>query len=91
MINKIIKSLLIAGMFLILAKPALAAEATLHFFWASGCPHCVKEKVFLDTLKEKYPQLIIKDYEISYDRGNLELLQKFGAELQADVSGIPFT
>lgn len=91
MINKIIKSLLIAGMFLILAKPALAAEATLHFFWASGCPHCVKEKVFLNTLKEKYPQLIIKDYEISYDRGNLELLQKFGAELQADVSGIPFT
>ena len=72
-------------------KPALAiSNPTLHFFWASGCPHCTKEKVFLNTLKGKYPQLIIKDYEITYDRKNLELLQKVGAELQVDVSGVPF-
>jgi len=91
MINKIIKSLLVVGMFLLLVKPAWAAEATLHLFWASGCPHCTKEKVFLNTLKEKYPQLTIKDYEITTNRKNLELLQKVGVELQADVSGVPFT
>ncbi|MBU1326955.1 hypothetical protein KKB64_00975 [Patescibacteria group bacterium] len=73
------------------ARPALAAEATLHFFWASGCPHCAKEKVFLNTLREKYPQLTIRDYEITYGRKNLELLQKVGVELQVDVSGVPFT
>jgi len=98
MINRIIKSLLLLGMFLLLvklafgeARPALAAEATLHFFWASGCPHCAKEKVFLNTLREKYPQLTIRDYEITYGRKNLELLQKVGVELQVDVSGVPFT
>lgn len=91
MINKIIKFLLAVGVFLLLVKPALATEATLHFFWASGCPHCAKEKVFLNTLKAKYPQLVIKDYEITNNRKNLELLQKAGAELEADVSGVPFT
>ena len=91
MINKVIKSLLVIGMFLLLVKPAFAvSDPTLHFFWASGCPHCAKEKVFLNTLRDKYPQLTIKDYEITYDRKNLELLQKVGAELQVDVSGVPF-
>lgn len=91
MINKVIKFLLVVGILLFLVKPALAADVTLHFFWAVGCPHCAQEKVFLKTLEEKYTQLSIKDYEITYDRKNLELLQKVGVELQADVSGIPFT
>ncbi len=90
MINKIIKSLLIAVVFLLLARPAWAAEK-IYFFWAAGCPHCAKEEAFLNSLKEKYPQLTIKDYEITYDRKNLELLQKMGKELKTDVSGVPFT
>ncbi len=91
MLIKILKFIAVAVLALVLAKPAMAAEATLHLFWASGCPHCTKEKVFLNTLKEKYPQLTIKDYEITTNRKNLELLQKVGVELQADVSGVPFT
>lgn len=88
---KIIKFLLTLFL-LFLARPVLAAdEVNLHFFWASGCPHCAEEKIFLDELKNRYPQLIIKDYEITSRRENLELLQKIGAELQVDVSGIPFT
>jgi len=42
-------------------------------------------------LREKYPQLTIKDYEITYSHKNLQLLQQVGVELQADVSGVPFT
>jgi thiol-disulfide isomerase/thioredoxin len=91
MIRRILKFLAAAGMFLLLAKTVLAAEATLYLFWASGCPHCVKEKVFLNTLRGKYPQLEIKDYEITDDRQNLLLLQEMGEKLQADVSGVPFT
>jgi len=79
-------------MFFLFVKSAFAVNnPTLHFFWASGCPHCAKEKMFLNALREKYPQLTVKDYEITYDRMNLELLQKLGAELQADVSGVPFS
>lgn len=91
MLKTIIRSLMAVGIFLLFTKHVQAAEITLHFFWASGCPHCAKEKVFLNTLREKYPQLIIKDYEITYNRKNLELLQKLGAELRINVSGVPFS
>lgn len=66
-------------------------EVNLYFFWAKGCLHCSKEKVFLKSLGEKYPQLQIKDYEITENRDNLKLLEKVGKELSADVSGVPFT
>lgn len=92
MIKKLIKYFLIIGLFFFLVQPVVAADdATLYLFWASGCPHCAKEKVFLNTLKDKYPLLTIKNYEITTNRTNLELLQKVGKKLQADVSGVPFT
>jgi len=92
MIKRILKSLLIFFALVLITKPVLAAGSpVLHFFWASGCPHCAKEKLFLETLKEEYPQLVIKDYEVTSDRKNLFLLQEFGKKLEADVSGVPFT
>ncbi|MCJ7484364.1 MAG: thioredoxin family protein, partial [Thermodesulfovibrionales bacterium] len=46
----------------------------IHFFWGSGCPHCKDEKVFLDEMKKRYPQMKILDYEVWYDRENAALL-----------------
>lgn len=92
MIKKIIKYLLLIGIFLLLTKPVMAEDkVNLHFFWASGCPHCEKEKIFLDNLKEKYPQLVVNDYEVTQNSNNLELLKKVGEKLQIDISGVPFT
>jgi thiol-disulfide isomerase/thioredoxin len=66
-------------------------KVTLHLFWSYGCPHCQKEKIFLAKLVEKYPQLEIKDYEVSSSRTNAALLKKAGDSLGANVSGVPFT
>src|SRR3989344_767126 len=68
-----------------------ANKITLQFFWAIGCPHCAKEKVFLQKMQVKYPDLEIRDYEISRNRKNLERLISTGKKLNADVSGVPFT
>ena len=99
MLKTIIKYLFIVGIFLFLVKPTFAAEitpvanteATLHLFWASGCPHCVREKAFLNILGKNYPKLTIKEYEITLNRKNSELLQEVGAKLKIDVSGVPLT
>lgn len=88
--TKTIGFLFIVVMLFLLIKPVIASEATIYFFWATGCPHCAKEKQFLDKLQDKYPQLEIKNFEIA-DKQNLILLQKLGRELKADVSGVPFT
>jgi thiol-disulfide isomerase/thioredoxin len=90
-IRTMIQVLLAVWIFFSYTRSVFAADVTLHFFWSSGCPHCAKEKEFLNTLKEQYPQLIIKDYEITYSQKNLALLQKVGTELQANTSGVPFT
>ena len=77
----------------VLIKPIIAQEnnVTIHFFWANGCSHCAKEKVFLQNLTIKYPQIVVQDYEVTSNRENVSLLQKVGKELNADVSGVPFT
>ena len=78
---------------LLLPKPSLAQETkiNLYFFWAKGCPHCSREKDFLKTLQQKYPQIEVKSFEIATNPDNAKLLQKVGEKLNADVTSIPFT
>ena len=50
-------------------KKVLATEKIeIYFFWGQGCPHCAKEKPFLEELKQKYPQLEIKEFEVYYSQ-----------------------
>jgi thiol-disulfide isomerase/thioredoxin len=76
-----------------LPKLSLAQEkrVNIYFFWAQGCPHCANEKEFLETLKDKYPQVEILDFDVSTSSKNIKLLQEVGEKLNADVSGVPFT
>jgi len=65
-------------------------EINLYFFWGKGCPHCAKEKVFLEKIQEKYPELHIYDFEVQYSAENRKLLAEFGKKLNVKVSGVPF-
>jgi len=80
-------------LFLAIIRPigAQEKEVTIHFFWAEGCPHCAKERVFLQKIINKYSAVVIKDYEVTTNKENVSLLQKVGRELNADISGVPFT
>ncbi len=49
----------------------------INLFYSATCPHCKKERVFLDTLKEKYPEIKINEYEIIYNKENQKLLSEF--------------
>jgi len=94
MFKKIIRILLVFVCLFFLTKPALAAEdqlVTLYLFWSKACPHCAKEKVFLNSLAQKYSQLIIKDIEITASQENIEIFRQVGQKLAADTSGVPFT
>ncbi len=53
-------------------------EVTLYLFWGKGCPHCDKEKVFLERLRKTYPELKIKDYEVWHNKENARLSQNDG-------------
>ncbi len=71
--------------------PASSGRVTLYLFSGRGCPHCAEEKSFLTTLREKYPTLEIKEYEVWYDRGNAALLARILKAAGARSAGVPTT
>jgi glutaredoxin len=90
---------ILLGAYLVLIFLGLSAQftaaadkpVTVYLFWSEGCPHCVHEKKFLAELERADKALRIVALEVSASRENLELLQKVGTALNAEVSGVPFT
>ncbi len=66
-------------------------KLTVYFFWGDGCPHCAKEKPFLDSLEEKYPELEVKSFETWYNQENAELFQEVAKAYGIQARGVPTT
>ena len=91
--KKIFKSVIIVILFLIINIKASAKnnDITLYLFHGDGCPHCKEEIKFLDSIKNKYPNLKIKKYEVWYNEENAQLLQKVEKTFKLERSGVPTT
>lgn len=66
-------------------------SVNVYFFWGKGCPHCEKERPFLDKMAEKYSEVKIIDYEVWGNKENRDLMVSFADKLNASISGVPFT
>lgn len=78
LINLII--IFLAGVFM----PFLASaqeKADLTLFYSPTCPHCAKEKEFLNELQTRYPEVEIEEYSIT-KKENIPLLKKFYDEFE---------
>ena len=64
-------------------------DVNLYFFRGEGCPHCAEEEKFLETIKNKYDNLTIIDYEVWYNDENAELLGKVLDAFDIKKSGVP--
>ncbi len=65
----------------------------IYFFYSATCPHCTKEKIFLEELEEKYPQIEVKKLDL-FERKNVELLKRFYRDYKvpAEIQGyVPIT
>jgi glutaredoxin len=61
----------------------------IYLFYGEGCPHCAKEKKFLELLKEKYKeQISVKEFEVYYNQENAEIFASIVKSI--DVAGVPF-
>ena len=90
--KKIIFFVIIFVCFLFSLNQTFAAEKTvIYFFWGQGCPHCAAEKPFLEKMKQKYPQLAVKDFEIYYSKENQELFKKVAQAYNTQAYGVPTT
>jgi len=69
------------------------SKIELSFFFSPTCPHCAQEKEFLKQIKEKYPQIVINQYN-SFEKENMVLLRKFYRDYsvsQEDQGWVPIT
>jgi thiol-disulfide isomerase/thioredoxin len=67
------------------------AKAVIYFFWGDGCPHCAKEKPFLQELAQRYPDVAVREYEVWYNEENRALLARMGEAYGFEPNGVPVT
>jgi thiol-disulfide isomerase/thioredoxin len=94
MTQKILLASIFSLFVILLSGSVVLAEQTqqIDFFYSETCPFCLKEKSFLDDLKNKYPDLIINFYSLS-NGDNVNLLKEKLIEKDAirDFGTVPIT
>lgn len=65
-------------------------EVNVYFFHSDDCSICSQEKIYLEALKQRYPNMRIYSYEIS-DNNNYELMQEAKNLYQETRTGVPYT
>ncbi len=90
--SRLLKILLITT--LIFLSDTAVTEAKnkvdIYLFYSKTCPHCEKERLFLNTLKTKYSELAINEYEITTNKQNMDLFVKVGKTLSSNTAYVPF-
>jgi hypothetical protein len=77
--------------------PARAADApgteplVITYFWGDGCPHCATQRVFLEDLVERHPQVVVDDFEVWYDAGNRARFEAMALAHGIEPSAVPAT
>jgi len=98
---KLIQTLLIGAIMMISPLFLLSKDNTtlaqtdetlnVYLFYGNGCPHCAKEREFLNSIKDDYQDdLKIYEYEIYYDEKNIEIFNLVITHLDINVGGVPF-
>jgi glutaredoxin len=55
----------LAALVLVFAVPVLAADAPdVLLFYSETCPHCARERAFLDSLHEEFPEVVIERHSL---------------------------
>jgi len=56
-------------------------EVCVDLFYSETCPHCDQEKIFMNQLKQKYPTLIVNEFEVHYNQTNRKMFEEIGKKL----------
>lgn len=65
-------------------------KINLYLFWGEGCPHCKKEKEFLQNLVQNDTGVQLLDFEVYKNPKNQNILQDAAKKLNTVVNGVPF-
>lgn len=63
-------------------------DSKLVLFYSKTCPHCKEETRWLETIGEKYPNLIIEKYDVSLNR---DIFERMCVEYDTIPTSVPMT
>ncbi len=72
------------------SQGAAGQKPVLYFFHSDLCPHCIEAKPFVAELKKRYPQIEIREMEVSENQVNREIFIRKMQELGIERRGVPF-
>ncbi len=90
------KILIIIALLIIFLLPLRTIQAQenetldMLFFWQHGCLHCEEAKPFLENLKNDYPEINLKSFEISENEENRNLFIEMNKKLEVNNPRVPF-
>ena len=90
-IKKILLCLILMITFIPNIVSAKDNEVTLYLFYSKTCPHCHNEREYLKKIKDDYPNLKIKQYEVTTSEENSELMLLVDESLNDNNQYIPYT
>ncbi len=64
-------------------------QVDLHLFYGNTCPHCAKEKTWLEGIKQKYPNLKVHLYEVYEDKENQDLVKAVAEKINISMMAVP--
>jgi thiol-disulfide isomerase/thioredoxin len=73
------------------AQDTAADGPVIYLFWGDGCPHCAREKEYLNDLLRHYPDVTLREFEVWYSAENQQLMEKFGDAFGFDPGSVPTT
>ena len=88
--KKILYLLLIAFLLVIPNSVYALNEVNVYFFHKKTCDICEQERIYLQALKDRYPNMRIYSYEVS-DEHNYELMQQARNIFNDTRTGVPYT
>lgn len=87
---KIFKLILLISFFFFLSSTVYAKEyVNIYFFYGNGCPHCEKEMIFLEKLKNELDYIKIYEFEVWNDRKNAKFLAGLAHDLKLVNTNVP--
>lgn len=87
--RKIILVIFFIAFLLPMTGRAAANPVELYFFEGQGCPHCARMTSYLEGLKADYPSLVVKNFEVYFNKDNQTLFQKMAAAYGSDTGSVP--
>ena len=67
-------------------------KINLYLFHGAECPHCMEERNWLDTIKEKYKDnLNIYYYEVWHNSSNKQIMENVCSDLDIECRSVPLT